>query len=321
MPGLYHRSIGEASRSCARVPPQPPDPRHRPALKPAAFSYHAPCTLDAALALLAEHASAGGRVLAGGQSLVPAMALRLARPAHLIDINRIDALAGLRVDDGHLAIGACVRHARFERPVVAGPLGALLACLARYIAHAPIRTRGTFCGSLANADPASEWCLAAVALSANLDLVSTRGGRTLAADDFFQGTMTTAREDDELLIAARLPIPPADLRWGFVETSRRAGDFALAMALVTLRIAHGRVVDPCIALGGVEDRPRRIAEAEAALAGKPLDDGVARAVADVAAGTVDPVSDARCPADYRRDLVRTLVCRALLQAAAQEGAR
>ena len=144
-------------------------------MKPAAFRYHAPKTIDEAVAMLAEYAPDDGRVLAGGQSLVPTMAFRLARPHHLIDINGIAALDRLAVEDGRLVIGAGVRHQTFRRPVVAGPLGELLSAVMHHIAHYPIRTRGTFCGSVAHADPASEWCLVAATLGAEMVARSTRG--------------------------------------------------------------------------------------------------------------------------------------------------
>src|SRR5262249_5315992 len=193
------------------------------AMKPAVFRYHAPKTIDEAVALLAEFAADDGRVLAGGQSLVPTMAFRLARPAHLVDINGVDELNRLDVEGDELCIGACVRHEAFHRPVVAGPLGALLAKVVRSIAHYPIRTRGTFCGSIAHADPASEWCAVATALGARMVARSTRGARTLTADEFFADIMTTNLAEDELLVAVRLPLLPPDTRWGFYEFSRRAG--------------------------------------------------------------------------------------------------
>src|SRR6266705_1780069 len=168
-------------------------------MKPAAFRYHAPKTLDEAVAMLAEVVPEDGRVLAGGQSLVPIMAFRLARPGHLVDINGVAALGRLERDGNRLSIGACVRHAAFYRPVVEGPLGALLATVVRHIGHHPIRTRGTFCGSLAHADPASEWCLVAATLDADMIARSKRGARTIAARDFFAGIMTTALAEDELL--------------------------------------------------------------------------------------------------------------------------
>src|SRR5690348_6796428 len=133
-------------------------------MKPVSFRYHAPKTLDEAVALLAEVAPQDGRVLAGGQSLVPTMAFRLARPAHLVDINGVEELKRLQVANNELCIGACVRHEAFRKPVAAGPLGRLLAYVVRHIAHYPIRTRGTFCGSIAHADPASEWCAVVAAL-------------------------------------------------------------------------------------------------------------------------------------------------------------
>jgi carbon-monoxide dehydrogenase medium subunit len=285
-------------------------------MKPAPFRHYAPTTVDEAVTLLAQLAPQDGRVLAGGQSLVPTMAFRLARPAHLVDINGIAALTRLAVADGRLAIGACVRHAAFHRPPVDGPLGALLAKVVRHIAHYPIRTRGTFCGSIANADPASEWCTVAVALGAEMVARSARATRVIPARDFFAGIMTTALTEDELLIEVRLPLLPADTRIGFYEFSRRAGDFAIAMALATYRVDSGRIVDPRIAVGGAEPHARRMSEAEQALAGQaPAADAFA-AAAERAAAAVDPMEDINNSAQYRRDLVRTVVRRALEQAAA-----
>jgi len=266
--------------------------------------------------MLGELAAEDGRILAGGQSLVPTMAFRLAKPAHLIDINAVEALERLAVEDGRLAIGACVRHAAFHRPAVPGPLGALLAVVVRHIAHYPIRLRGTFCGSLAHADPASEWCLVATTLGAEITAVSTRGARTIAAADFFAGIMTTALAEDELLTAARLPLLAADTRVGFCEFSRRAGDYALAMALAAFRVEDGVIVAPRLGVGGAEASPRRIPEAEAALAGQPPDAAVLRAAAEAAAAAVDPLEDIQADADYRRDLVRAMTRRALERACA-----
>jgi aerobic carbon-monoxide dehydrogenase medium subunit len=285
-------------------------------MKPAAFRYHAPKTIDEALAILAQVAPEDGRILAGGQSLVPTMAFRLARPAHLVDINGVDALNRLVVDNGKLCIGACVRHVAFHRPVVDGPLGKLLSKVVRHIAHYPIRTRGTFCGSLAFADPASEWCAVAVALGAEMVAKSTRGTRIIRAQDFFQGIMTTALAEDELLAEVRFPLLPTDTRFGFYEFSRRAGDFAIAMALAVYRLRDGEIAEPRIAVGGAEPHARRIAEAEQALAGAPPGPEIFAAAADAAAATVDPMEDAMTSAEYRRDLVRTVTRRALEQSLA-----
>jgi carbon-monoxide dehydrogenase medium subunit len=285
-------------------------------MKPAPFRYHAPKTIDEAIAILAEVAGEDGRVLAGGQSLVPIMAFRLARPAHLVDINGVEALRRLALDGDKLSIGACVRHAAFHQPVVEGPLGHLLSLIVRHIAHHPIRTRGTFCGSIAHADPASEWCLVAAALEAEMVARNTKGTRTIPARDFFRGIMTTALQEDELLTEVRLPVLPADTRFGFYEFNRRAGDFALAMALVTYRLQNGLISEARIATGGIEPQPRRVGEAEQALIGQPPGKPTFAAAAAAAAAAVDPLEDAITSADYRRDLTGTVTRRALEQALA-----
>jgi carbon-monoxide dehydrogenase medium subunit len=284
-------------------------------MKPAPFRYHAPKTIAEAVETLAEVAPEDGRVLAGGQSLVPIMAFRLARPAHLVDINGVEALGRLAVDGGKLCIGACVRHAAFHKPVVEGPLGRLLATVVRHIAHHPIRTRGTFCGSIAHADPASEWCLVVAALEGEMVAQSTAGTRTIPARDYFRGIMTTALKEDELLIEVRLPILPADTHCGFYEFNRRAGDFALAMALATFRMKDGAMIEPRVAVGSVEPQPRRIAQAEDALAGRPPGRAAFEAAAEAVAAAVDPLDDAITGAEYRRDLACTITRRALERAA------
>jgi carbon-monoxide dehydrogenase medium subunit len=284
-------------------------------MKPAAFRYHAPKTIDEAVAMLAELAPQDGRVLAGGQSLVPTMAFRLARPAHLVDINGIEALERVAVEADKLTIGACVRHAAFHKAVVGGPLGRLLSTVVRHIAHYPIRTRGTFCGSIANADPASEWCTVAVALGAEMVARSVRGTRVIAADEFFAGIMTTTLKEDELLAEVRLPLLPEDTRFGFYEFSRRAGDFAIAMALAVCRLDGGKIAQPRIAVGGAEPRARRIPEAEQALTVHAPQAERFAAAAAAAAQAIDPMEDAVNTAEYRRELVGTVVRRALERSA------
>jgi len=284
-------------------------------MKPAAFRYHAPKTVDEAVALLAEVAPQDGRVLAGGQSLVPTMAFRLAKPVHLVDINGVEAFNRLAVANGKLVIGACVRHAAFHRPVCEGPLGKLLSDVVRHIAHYPIRNRGTFCGSLAHADPASEWALVLAALDGEVLAKSARGERVIMARDYFKGVMTTALRDDELLVEARLPILAADTRCGFYEFNRRAGDFAMAAALAAYRVEDGKIVEPRIAIGGAEPNPRRIAEAERALVGAAPGDKAFRAAAEAATAAVDPMEDITTSADFRRDLVLAVTRRALERAA------
>jgi aerobic carbon-monoxide dehydrogenase medium subunit len=280
-------------------------------MKPAPFIRHVPRTLDEALKILAQVAPQDGRVLAGGQSLVPIMAFRLAKPAHLVDINEVAGLDRVMSDGKTLAIGACVRHAAFHKPIVDNPLGNLLTFVARHIAHYPIRLRGTFCGSLAHADPASEWCLVAATLDATMVAKSTRGERLIAAKDFFAGIMTTALAEDELLAEVRLPLLTKDAKFGFNEFNRRAGDFALASALVSYRLQGGKIIDARVGVGGAEPCPRRIAQAEAALNGQAPGDKVFRAAAEAAASAIDPLVDHQTTADYRCDLVRAVVRRAL----------
>ncbi|MBX9778350.1 MAG: FAD binding domain-containing protein [Xanthobacteraceae bacterium] len=284
-------------------------------MKPASFRYHAPKTLDEAVAVLAEVAPDDGRVLAGGQSLVPIMAFRLAKPTHLVDINGIKELAQIKVDGGKLRIGACVRHAAFYEPVCDGPLGRLLATVVRSIAHHPIRTRGTFCGSVAHADPASEWCAVVATLDGEMVAQSQRGERIIPAKDYFAGIMTTTLQEDELLTEVRLPMPAPDTRVGFQEFSRRAGDFALSMAVTIYRLEGGKIADPRVGIGGAEPRARRIAEAEAALRGKQPGADVFNAAGEAAAAAIDPLEDIHTGAEYRRDLVRAMTRRALDSAA------
>jgi aerobic carbon-monoxide dehydrogenase medium subunit len=242
---------------------------------------------------------------------VPIMAFRLAKPAHLIDINGVVGLDKITSDGAVLSIGACVRHAAFHMPVVENPLGKLLTQVARYIAHYPIRVRGTFCGSLAHADPASEWCLVAATLDATFVARNTHGERLIPADKFFEGVMATALNEDELLVEARLPLLPHDAKFGFNEFSRRAGDFAMSAALVTYRLQGGTIGDARVGVGGAEARPRRIAPAEAALNGQAPGDKTFRAAAEAAAAAIDPLEDHQTSGEYRRDLVRAVVRRAL----------
>src|SRR5262249_55698751 len=221
-------------------------------MKPAPFRYHAPKTIEEAVETLAEVASEDGRVLAGGQSLVPVRAFRLARRAHLVDINGVEALRRLAVEGERLCIGACVRHAAFHHPVADGPLGRLLATVVRHIAHYPIRTRGTFCGSIAHADPAAAWCLVAAALAAATVARGATGPQRYRGELFPRGYRTGARGGAGLWTDGPPQGLPADSRFGFYDSNRRAGDFALAMALVTFRVQDGVICEPCVAVGGVE---------------------------------------------------------------------
>ena len=280
-------------------------------MKPADFEYHAPDDLDALLALLAQHGEEG-KILAGGQSLVPVMNFRLARPPHLIDLNGVADLDFLRAEESVVRIGALTRHAAFHRPVVAGPTGKLLSEVVPYIAHYPIRTRGTFAGSIAHADPASEWCVIVRLLEAEIVARSRRHERRLKAAEYFQGTFATALSPQEVITEVRLPLLDASWRTGFYEFSRRAGDFAIAMTAVALRTVGNKITEARIAVGGVEDRPMRMASAEALLMQGAAPAEAARAVA----AAVKPMEDIHADAAYRRDLVIATTQRALERALA-----
>jgi carbon-monoxide dehydrogenase medium subunit len=280
-------------------------------MKPAPFTRHVPKTVDEVVIALAEYAPLDGRILAGGQSLVPIMAFRMARPTHLIDINEVDGLDRIAIDGDYLSIGARARHGAFHRPVIDGVLGHLLAFVASHIAHYPIRMRGTFCGSLAHADPSSEWCLVAATLGASLVLKSVRGERIVVAEDFLEGIMSTCLAEDEFLAEVRLPLLPADTKFGFYEFSRRAGDFAMAAALVTYRMVDGVIVDARVGIGGAEDRARRIGEAEAVLNGQAPSLDLFVAAGEAAAAAIEPLEDIQTTAEYRCDLVRAVTRRAL----------
>ena len=283
-------------------------------MKPAPFEYFAPDTVEEALSLLHEHGDEA-KVLAGGQSLVPAMNFRLARPAVIVDIGRLGELAAIDDSDPHtVAVGARVRHLDLERNDIGGPLGRLLADTARWVGHYPIRVRGTFGGSLAHADPAAEWCVLARALDAEMGCRSADGARTVSAADFFEMVFTTALEPHELL--ERVTLPRLGESWGvgMAEFARRFGDFAIVLAVAAVDRDGEGVRSARIALGGVEGRPVRAAAAEQALAGAEASPDAIAAAAAAAADEVDPVGDIHGSPEYRRDLVRAMVTRALQQA-------
>jgi len=283
-------------------------------VKPAPFRYHAPESLDEALALLAEHGF-DAKPLAGGQSLVPAMNFRLARPAVLVDLNRIPGLASIEPADanGGLRLGAMTRQRAAERSALVAEHASLLAEALPLVAHPQIRNRGTVGGSLAHADPAAELPAVAVALGARL-LAARAGGRErwIPAADFFTGLMATALEPDELLVAIEIPPPAPRTGWAFRELARRHGDYALigVAAGVTLDGA-GRCADARVVLLSAGERPVAAAGAAATLAGAEPGAEAARAGAEAAAAEADPPGDIHASADYRRQLIRVLVRRAL----------
>jgi CO/xanthine dehydrogenase FAD-binding subunit len=279
------------------------------------FEYAAPASVDEAVALLTRHGS-DAKVLAGGQSLLPILNYRLARPRIIVDVNDLP-LAEIRVERGRVHLGALVRHATLTSSPVVARECPLLAEAAALIGNVRARTMGTLGGSLAHADPAAELPLAIVALDARLEVRSARGTRTLGASEFFTGYLTTALAADELLTAVDVPAMRG-MGTAVEEFSRRPGDFALVAVAALVRIdGRGRVEDARVAVGGVGPAPARIAAAEDALRGQePTSERIARA-GTAARGGVEPGSDAFASASYRTLLTGVLTKRALTRAVAR----
>ena len=286
-------------------------------MKPPRFAYHDPRSLDEALALLAEHGE-DGKALAGGQSLVPLLNFRLAYPEHLIDVNRIGALAGVRRDSGTLHIGAMTRQSTLEGSRLVQENWPLLTEALRYVAHPQIRNRGTVGGSVAHADPAAELPIAFTALDARFRARSQQGDRTIDVADFFVTHLTTTLEPDELLVEIEVPTTPPRTGHAFAEYSRRHGDFALggAAALVTVD-ESGTCERAAIALLGAAPTPVRATQAEGMLAGERIGEHVAAAAAERAVDGISPTGDIHGSAEYRKDLIQVMVRRALTTAAAR----
>lgn len=285
-------------------------------MKPAPFEYFDPRTVDEAVALLEAHGD-DAKVLAGGQSLVPMLALRVARPAAVIDVNRVAGLDGLRQDGGTLSVGALVRQRALER--WAAERAPLLGSAIRHVGHAAIRARGTVAGSIAHADPASELPALLLCLDGSVVARSRRGTRTIAASEFFQGPLTTALAADELVTETRWSLPPAHAGWGFREMARRQGDFALVGVAAVVTIARGVVADARVAIFGAASTPLRARETERALTGQAATASVLADAAQRATAGLDAVSDIHAPAGYRVSVTRTLAARALADAAARAG--
>jgi carbon-monoxide dehydrogenase medium subunit len=282
-------------------------------MKPPPFEYLRPADLDGVLAALAE-ASDETKILAGGQSLVPMMNLRILAPKKLVDINRVPGLDRIGIDGDWLMIGALARHTDVLGSPVVRQHAPLVIAAYRHIAHRPIRNRGTIGGNLAHADPASELPSVMLALDAEMVLRSRNGERRVAAESFFLGTFETAARADELLTTIRIPLASGSRCWGFEEMSQRRGDFALVAVAATFDVEVGRCARPRLAYAGVADRAVRIPAAEAALEGAGLHEATFEAVAAKAAAAVNPLEDIHADAAYRRDLVRALTRRTLTAA-------
>jgi carbon-monoxide dehydrogenase medium subunit len=287
-------------------------------MKPAPFEYHRPDSVDQALAMLAEHGY-DAKLLAGGQSLVPAMNFRLAAPAVLIDLNRVPGLDGIAEADGGLRLGAMVRQRAAERSPLVAARAPLLAETLPYVAHAQIRNRGTIGGTIAHADPAAEIPAVMLALDARFHLRAPGGTRVVTAGDFFTGLFGTAMEAEEMLVEVEIPPMAPRTGWAFDEVSRRHGDYALAGIAATVQVDDaGRCHAARIALLSVGDGPVLAAEAAAALVGQDPTDAAIRAAAEAAAQRdIDPPGDIHATPAYRRQLVDVLVRRVLPRAFAR----
>ena len=286
-------------------------------MKPPRFQYEAPSTLDEALRRLAAWGDSA-KVIAGGQSLMPAMNMRLATPEVLVDLRRLDALRGIReLPSGATEIGALTTHASCERSELLQRRLPLIPAVMRFVAHPQIRNRGTIGGSLAHADPAAEWQAVCIALDATIVVASADGQRRVKAVDFTQDVYTTDLQPGELITAVEFPAWPAQRRWGFEEVSRRMGDFAITGAIGTLDLDAGsRCTQARCVVFAAASRPLVIESAASLLIGRVIDDAAIEAAAQAARAAIEPMSDHHASAEYRQELVQTLVARVLRQALA-----
>lgn len=282
-------------------------------MKPARFEYFCPRTIEEAAGFLARYGDEA-KVLAGGQSLVPLMNMRLARPAIVIDINRVDALAYLREQDGALLTGALTRQRAAERSPVVAERCPILRDALHLVGHTQIRNRGTIGGSIAHADPAAELTAILLALGGEVTARSATGTRTIAAADLFVTYLTTSLDPRELITEVRIPIVPKGAGWSWMEISRRHGDFALAGVGVVLALRGGVVAEARIGLTGVGATPVRASDAEHLLAGQRPSESLWEAAAASVRTAVTPDGDIHASAEYRKHVAGVLTRRALAEA-------
>ena len=288
-------------------------------MKPAPFAYTAPDSIEEVLALLAEHGDEA-KIIAGGQSLVPMLAMRLARPAQLVDVTRVSALGGIEDHGGYLAVGATTSERDAERSAVVAERLPVLAEALPHIGHVAIRNRGTIGGSIAHADASAELPAVALVTEAELVVRGPAGERVVAADGFFRGHFSTTLADDECLVEVRLPVTEPGAGWSFQEVARRHGDFALVGAAAMVAVGDGGAVTQArICLFGVGDRPVRVGAAEAALAGAPASADTFAAAAADAVADLEPAADTHGTSAYRRHLAGVVVRRVLTTAAERAG--
>jgi carbon-monoxide dehydrogenase medium subunit len=286
-------------------------------MKPAPFDYVSPSTVEAAIEALV--ASDGeGKVLAGGQSLLPLLNFRMARPTVLVDLNRIEGLSYIEDRGDRIAIGALTRHRELEHsPLIAAKLPVIAAAMC-HVAHLAIRNRGTIGGSLSHADPAAELPMLATFYEAGITIQGPSGRRTIAPGEFFVDALTNSLEPEEIVVEIEFPILEHD-GWAFEEVARRFGDFALASIAVSVQRGPAGLQAARVAVMGVADTPRRLPEAEHELLAMPLDDAAPDRFAETVVSLVSPNDDLHASADYRRHLLAQLAKRALRTALAMKG--
>lgn len=281
-------------------------------MKPAAFEYECPTELMDVLTFLG--AGTDTRILAGGQSLVPMMNFRMATPERLIDINRLPDLDYVREEDGDIVIGALARHGDIKASGLIGEHLPVIAETYKWIAHTAVRNRGTLCGNLCHADPASEMPAVMQVLGARMVASRLSGSRQIAAEDFFLGTYETALEPDEMLTEIRIPKLEPATGWGFEEVAMRKGDYAWCTVVGTLLLEDGKITHPRIAVAGIGDHAYRLSALEGGLEDQAPDSALFEKLAQSAAEDADPMATEAANAQYRRDLLRVLIPR-VLQAA------
>jgi aerobic carbon-monoxide dehydrogenase medium subunit len=283
---------------------------------PAAFDYRAPVSLDEALALLAERGD-DAKVMAGGQSLIPLLRLRFAQPALVIDIGRLPSMAEIKRDDGHLRIGALVRHVDVEHSKELAKLLPLMVEAVHWIADPLVRNRGTVVGSVCHADPSGDWGSIMMALNAEVVARSTKGERVIPVDGFFEGPFTTTLRPDEVVIALRIPLPSGNAGGSYHKLERRVGDFATVAVSVQIELDGGKVKTAGIGLTSVGATNIKARKAEQALVGHELTDEVIAEAARLAAAAAEPKGDIRGSIEFKKDVVRVFVQRGLKTALAR----
>jgi aerobic carbon-monoxide dehydrogenase medium subunit len=282
---------------------------------PGQFSYHAPATLPEAIALLGEHGY-DAKILSGGQSLIPLMRFRLAQPAHLVDINRIDGLSYVREENGSLCIGALAREADLDAEPIIHQRYPLLADAIAVIADPLVRNLATVCGNVAHADPANDHPAVMLAYRAEVVAEGPNGRRVIPIDDFFVDTFETALAPDEVLVELRIPTPVPGSGGAYQKLERKVGDYAIAgVAAQIVADGDGLISQAGVALTNVGPMPIRATDAEASLLGRHPNEKTFADAARLAADAADPVEDLRGPAEYKRAVTRTLTARALRTAA------